>query len=252
MLTPLDLSKTTSKSARTSTSGRCGPGNSKRPSGLVALLCSTVVGLQLSNSNLSAFASALRAPRQQPFAGTLLHEQRQPAVSCEVIRRIVKTAKKVTRHITDKADEGEIPETMEAYLKDHAAEAKLTPKKILKRLNKVTKVLSGRMKAPDGIPDTEQSIGAIEGALTGFPALHEFKAVGRTPSEKNRHDFVLSMVDAVTQTTGQDVREEHVSVWLRMGGRFTTVAIQHEVQNAEQIREVLNVMAHKPDVVMHW
>ncbi|OLQ12584.1 hypothetical protein AK812_SmicGene3495 [Symbiodinium microadriaticum] len=113
----------------------------------------------------------------------------------------------------------------------------------------VTRAHQGLYKAPEGVPDTEQGVGALTGALTSFPTEQEWQVVGKTKTDDDREQFLVSVREAVAQHTGE-LAEDALSVTTRLNGRYTSVRIRQQVWCVEQISRVLDALKGLPQVVM--
>merc|ERR1712008_262204 len=139
----------------------------------------------------------------------------------------------------------------EVYVSGHQDEEHKISDDVLRRVNMVSKAQKGGFRVPQGVSDTEHGVGAITGALQGFPAVQQFQAVGKTVTTAEREDFISVVVSAVAQHAGE-VAKEAVSVRDRMGGRYTSVSVRQQVDSAEQIAAVLEELRNSPQVLMHW
>ncbi|CAE7244437.1 unnamed protein product, partial [Symbiodinium pilosum] len=117
---------------------------------------------------------------------------------------------------------------------------------VLERVNMVTRAHQGLYKAPEGVPDTEQGVGALTGALTSFPTEQEWQVVGKTKTDADREHFLQSVREAVSQHTGE-LGAEALSVQTRLGGRYTSVRIRQQVWCVEQISRVLDELKGLPE-----
>mmetsp|Transcript_31121 Transcript_31121/g.58379 ORF Transcript_31121/g.58379 Transcript_31121/m.58379 type:complete len:228 (+) Transcript_31121:65-748(+) len=120
---------------------------------------------------------------------------------------------------------------------------------VLERVNMVSRAHQGLYKAPEGVPDTEQGVGALTGALMSFPSEQQWQVVGKTQTDADRESFLFSVREAVSQHTG-DLEQDAMQVQTRMGGRYTSVRVRQQVWCVEQISRVLESLKSLPEVVM--